>query len=63
MRERECSHRGSPFVARVQEEARKLNSEETAEEERRSKLPANFEAKKARSEWEESVEKAKKVCL
>ena len=46
----------------LQEEARKLNSEETAEEERKSKLPANFEARKARAEWEESVEKAKKVC-
>mmetsp|Transcript_22558 Transcript_22558/g.58895 ORF Transcript_22558/g.58895 Transcript_22558/m.58895 type:complete len:218 (-) Transcript_22558:152-805(-) len=41
-------------------EARKLNSEETAEEERRSKLPDNFEARKARAEYEESVEKAKK---
>eukprot|EP00035_Acanthoeca_spectabilis_P022908 m.446530 g.446530 ORF g.446530 m.446530 type:complete len:234 (-) comp19380_c0_seq1:1403-2104(-) len=42
------------------EEARKKNSEETAEEERRSKRPANFEARRARAEWEESVEKAKK---
>jgi hypothetical protein len=47
----------------AQEEARKLNSDEVAEEDRKSKMPANSGARKARAQYEESVEKAKKVCV
>eukprot|EP00041_Stephanoeca_diplocostata_P004114 m.40918 g.40918 ORF g.40918 m.40918 type:complete len:219 (+) comp14881_c0_seq3:385-1041(+) len=41
------------------EEARELNSKEVAEEDRRSKLPENYERKKERAEWEEAEEKAR----
>ena len=47
----------------MQEEARKLNSDEVAEEDRKSKMPANSGARKARAQYEETVEKAKKVCV
>ena len=41
-------------------EARKLNHQEVVEEDRRNKLPANFEAKQKRLEWELSEAKARK---
>lgn len=41
-------------------EARKLNHQEVAEEDRRKKLPSNFEAKQRRLEWELSEAKARK---
>lgn len=40
-------------------ESRKLNHAEVQEEEKRSKLPANWEAKKRRVEWELSDQKAR----
>ncbi|TFK13276.1 Pre-mRNA-splicing factor syf2 [Platysternon megacephalum] len=43
-------------------EARKLNHQEVVEEDKRLKLPANWEAKKARLEWELKVEEKKKEC-
>lgn len=44
-----------------QNEARKLNHQEVVEEDKRLKLPANWEAKKARLEWQLQVEEKKKV--
>ncbi|XP_015677738.1 pre-mRNA-splicing factor SYF2 [Protobothrops mucrosquamatus] len=44
-------------------EARKLNHQEVVEEDKRLKLPTNWEAKKARLEWELKVEEKKKDCL
>uniref|UniRef100_A0A8D0DJ39 Pre-mRNA-splicing factor SYF2 n=1 Tax=Salvator merianae TaxID=96440 RepID=A0A8D0DJ39_SALMN len=44
-------------------EARKLNHQEVVEEDKRLKLPANWEAKKARLEWELKEEEKKKECL
>ncbi|XP_033741099.1 pre-mRNA-splicing factor SYF2-like [Pecten maximus] len=41
-------------------EARKLNHKEVVEEDRRKKLPANFEQKRKRIEWEEEEEKKRK---
>ena len=43
-------------------EARKINHQEVVEEDRRAKLPNNWEAKMARVEWEEKEDKLKKVC-
>ncbi|KAG7280713.1 hypothetical protein CRUP_004513 [Coryphaenoides rupestris] len=43
-------------------EARKLNHQEVVEEDKRLKLPANWEAKKARIEWELAEDKKKKEC-
>ncbi|XP_014447473.1 pre-mRNA-splicing factor SYF2 isoform X2 [Tupaia chinensis] len=43
-------------------EARKLNHQEVVEEDKRLKLPANWEAKKARLEWELQEEEKKKEC-
>ncbi|KAM6108629.1 pre-mRNA-splicing factor SYF2 [Pterocles gutturalis] len=43
-------------------EARKLNHQEVVEEDKRMKLPPNWEAKKARLEWELKVEEKKKEC-
>nr|XP_009929389.1 PREDICTED: pre-mRNA-splicing factor SYF2 [Opisthocomus hoazin] len=43
-------------------EARKLNHQEVVEEDKRRKLPPNWEAKKARLEWELKVEQKKKEC-
>jgi len=40
-------------------ESRKLNHAEVQEEEKRSKLPSNWEAKKRRAEWELSDQQAK----
>ncbi|XP_040321136.1 pre-mRNA-splicing factor SYF2-like isoform X3 [Herpailurus yagouaroundi] len=42
--------------------ARKLNHQEVVEEDKRLKLPANWEAKKARLEWELQEEEKKKEC-
>lgn len=44
-----------------QYEACKLNSQEVVEEDKRLKLPPNWEAKKARLEWELQVQEKKKV--
>ncbi|KAM4656780.1 pre-mRNA-splicing factor SYF2 [Amazona ochrocephala] len=43
-------------------EARKLNHQEVVEEDKRLKLPPNWEAKKARLEWELKVEEKKREC-
>ncbi|NXU36135.1 SYF2 factor, partial [Drymodes brunneopygia] len=45
-----------------QHEACKLNSQEVVEEDKRLKLPPNWEAKKARLEWELQVQEKKKEC-
>ena len=45
----------------LQNEARKLNHQEVAEEDRRKKLPKNWEAVQRRVEWENKEEEAKKV--
>lgn len=47
----------------MQYEACKLNSQEVVEEDKRLKLPPNWEAKKARLEWELQVQEKKKVKL
>lgn len=44
-----------------QNEARKLNHAEVVEEDKRNKLPANWEARKRKIEWEVAEEEAKKV--
>lgn len=43
-------------------EARKLNHQEVVEEDKRLKLPSNWEAKKARLEYELVVDQKKKEC-
>uniref|UniRef100_A0A8C8BYS1 Pre-mRNA-splicing factor SYF2 n=1 Tax=Oncorhynchus tshawytscha TaxID=74940 RepID=A0A8C8BYS1_ONCTS len=43
-------------------EARKLNHKEVVEEDKRLKLPTNWEAKKARLEWELMTDEKKKEC-
>uniref|UniRef100_A0A8C3RBN1 Pre-mRNA-splicing factor SYF2 n=1 Tax=Cyanoderma ruficeps TaxID=181631 RepID=A0A8C3RBN1_9PASS len=43
-------------------EACKLNSQEVLEENKKLKLPPNWEAKKARLEWELQVQEKKKEC-
>ena len=45
----------------LQNEARKLNHQEVVEEDRRNKLPTNWDAKRKRLEWEEEEEKTRKV--
>ena len=45
----------------LQNEARKLNHEEMVEEDRRNKLPANWEARKRKAEWELADQEARKV--
>lgn len=50
-----------PCRVRFQHEACKLNSQEVLEEDKRLKLPPNWEAKKARLEWELQVQEKKKV--
>lgn len=47
----------------LQNEARKLNHQEVVEEDKRLKLPANWEAKKARLEYELMVDEKKKVIF
>ena len=42
-------------------DARQLNHREVVEEDRRNKLPANWEARQKRVEWEEQDEKARQV--
>ncbi|GAA6096009.1 pre-mRNA-splicing factor syf2 [Tachysurus ichikawai] len=44
-------------------EARKLNHQEVVEEDKRLKLPSNWEAKKARLEYELMVDEKKKECV
>merc|ERR1719414_2323146 len=43
-------------------EARKMNHQEVQEEDRRSKLPKNWEARKRQVDWEEEQERKKKEC-
>jgi len=43
-------------------EARKLNHQEVVEEDKRNKLPANWEQKKRRVEWEEEEEQRRKAA-
>ncbi|XP_053321964.1 pre-mRNA-splicing factor SYF2 [Spea bombifrons] len=43
-------------------EARKLNHEEVVEEDKKQKLPSNWEARKARLEWELKEEERKREC-
>lgn len=45
----------------LQNEARKINHQEVVEEDKRLKLPTNWEAKKARLEWEVAEDEKKKV--
>ena len=45
----------------LQNEARKLNRQEVIEEDKRNKLPANFEAKRKKAEWEVQEEESRKV--
>ncbi|XP_051945889.1 pre-mRNA-splicing factor syf2-like [Xyrauchen texanus] len=44
-------------------EARKINHQEVVEEDKRLKLPSNWEAKKARLEYELMVDQKKKECV
>lgn len=50
-----------PSSLSPQNEARKLNHAEVVEEDRRNKLPANWEARKRKAEWEANEEQARKV--
>lgn len=50
-----------PSSLSPQNEARKLNHAEVVEEDRRNKLPANWEARKRKAEWEANEEEARKV--
>jgi pre-mRNA-splicing factor SYF2 len=43
-------------------EARKLNHQEVVEEDRKDKLPRNFEAKRRRVEWEDEEQKKRTAC-
>ncbi|KAK6053895.1 hypothetical protein COOONC_08598, partial [Cooperia oncophora] len=46
----------------LRQQSRKANHEQVVEEDRKKKLPANFEAKKAREEWElQEMEERKKA--
>ena len=53
----------SSFVSNycLQNEARKMNHQEVVDEDRRKKLPANFDKKRKFVEWEENEEKKRKV--
>ncbi len=44
-----------------QNEARKLNHAEVVEEDKRNKLPTNWEAKRRKIDWEVADEEARKV--
>ena len=46
-----------------QNEARKMNHAEVVEEDKRKKLPTNFESKRKRVEWEEQQEQLRKVIF
>ena len=48
-------------IYKWQNEARKLNHQEVVEEDKRNKLPANFEQKRKRVEYEEEQERRRKV--
>lgn len=50
-----------PLILLSQLDARQLNHREVVEEDRRNKLPANWEARQRRVEWEEQDEKARQV--
>ena len=52
-----------PCNACTQNEAVNLNRKEVVEEDKRKQLPANWESKKRRVEWELEEENARKVCL
>ncbi|RCN28122.1 hypothetical protein ANCCAN_26141 [Ancylostoma caninum] len=45
----------------LRQQSRKANHEQVVEEDRKKKLPANYEAKKARDEWELEEMEAKKA--
>ena len=45
----------------IKNEAKKLNHQEVVEEDKRNKLPANFEVRRRKAEWELQDEEAKKV--
>lgn len=47
----------------IQNEARKLNHQEVVEEDRRKKLPKNFDVKRKRVEWEQAEEEKRKASL
>ena len=47
----------------TQNEARKLNHVEVVEEDKRNKLPTNWEARRRKIEWELQEEEAKKVTV
>ncbi len=47
----------------LQNEARKLNHVEVVEEDKRNKLPANWEARKRKIDWEVADEEARKVYM
>ena len=49
-------------LSRKRDEARKLNHQEVVEEDRRNKLPPNWEAKKRRLEWEEEEDRKRYEC-
>ena len=53
----------SQLLIITQNEARKLNHAEVVEEDKRNKLPANWEARKRKAEWELAEEEAKKVIV
>ncbi|XP_019629177.1 PREDICTED: pre-mRNA-splicing factor syf2-like isoform X2 [Branchiostoma belcheri] len=61
-----AAERRAQRMAKLQElslkrnEARKMNHQEVVEEDRRNKLPANFEQKRKREEWKEEEEKKRK---
>merc|ERR1712142_1007696 len=44
-------------------EARKLNHQEVAAEDQRLKLPANYEARRLRAEWQVEESKARQAAL
>eukprot|EP00039_Didymoeca_costata_P001981 m.56697 g.56697 ORF g.56697 m.56697 type:complete len:221 (+) comp11056_c0_seq1:137-799(+) len=49
-------------LKKKREEAREKNHEAVVEEDRIAKLPANYEARRKKAEWEENEEKAKKAA-
>ena len=49
------------FSVNVKNQARKLNNQETCAEEERKRRPANWEAKRKISEWEEEQDQLKMV--
>ena len=49
------------FSLSMQLDARQLNHREVVEEDRRSKLPTNWESRQRRLEWEEEDDQARQV--